>query len=1072
MLTGQFKYKGHTYGVEAYDFDDSIVAYLTPYTSEDKKYLDTGIHTGASDMGAQWDKLYVSVGIGNVYASCYTLEEEDETGKVVKFKNELNSSLLRKFGAIIRGMKSSCTNNNKVIDGLYDTFNPSKVLKYTFPTGYMCLEVRTIREMSYVNDDVSLSLEEDFSFSLKIEKLTSVNHKYALDLSEFIAPVDDGDWDLGDEEVIYTLSEIIEMHPDREYAWLKNRRYKVVKDRAEMIEICKKIWDHDGIVAFDTETTGLNVSVLSKQGMGDRLVGMVFSISPGESWYFPIRHKKIKNLCTEAEESDFINKYFKPILETKPLLCHNGAFDWKVMFYYGIFINLVEDTYILFKVTMWNDHRDMALGLKSLVKMILNRDSFELKDFVKGRFGDFVKFWDLDEESVKNYACPDTDSLLELFLYTVDTHLLDEYGAKKVYQIEVAFSLCIAYQEYYGHCVDIERIDDLVKAIVDTKTSEYEAMEEIVGHAFNPRSNKEMPKILYEELKYPIYEYTNTGNPSCGKKARKKLMEELDPEGNPKYPLISHLHNYLESCTLESNFTKNIGKFATEDGLMFSEVEQFLETGRVSVKNPNYQSYSDTVKKYIVPRPGFYALDADYSSVEARIMVSMAGCKDMVERMKDPDTDYHTIKAAQMFNIPYELVSHKQRKMSKGVNFGILYGLGDPNLGVTLYGEKTPENTRKAKHQKELYFKGMEELRGFIDKSKAQGVNQHFSTTYFGRRRYYDPRRVRQDTIERQSCNARIQGTAADIYKVAMVRLLHQLRKRGWLGKILISAFVHDECFLEVSKSLDPMIVLGVLRKCMMLDNPGWCPLFIGAGFGENWYEAKNTEIPIQVQDSFVERFGDSGLIWWDGNTKKLCDFVVNEIHLYGRDRVINYLKDAENKGKVLKPAINSLAHEVLDAIKDGASIEGCVCQDVESKVDMLENLMEFGKAFDCVELVKSADVRRPENLPADTDESSYDEEDDEDFDVAAAFTTLVFMYIDKVGCYYRNCSEGDEIYFRYYDSAPDFMKELHSLLSKKPGNAHLYAVKPDHSIYDTGMMVDRSVYPELIKIYAMAKRG
>lgn len=1069
MLVGTYKYGEHCYGVEAYDFDDSVVAYLTPHTSADKKFLDNGIHTGSSDMGAQWDKLYVSVGIGNVNASCFFLEEEDGEGNLVKYKNELNANVLRKFGAIIRGMKSSCNNTNKVIDGLYDTFSPSRILHYKFPSGTMSLEVRTIQSLEYQNGDVSLTLEEDFSYTQKIEKLTSVNHRFALDLSEFIAPTDDEDWDVGDEGIIYTLSEIIARHPDREYAWLDGRRYKVVTDVNEMVEICQKIWKHEGIVAFDTETTGLNVNVTSRQGIGDRLVGMVFSIEVGESWYFSIRHKKIQNLCTEAEEYAFITKYFKPILETKSLLCHNGAFDWKVMYCYDICINLVEDTYILFKVTMWNDHRDMSLSLKPLVKMILNRDSFELKDFVKGRFGDYVKFWDLDLESVKYYACPDTDSLYELWLYTVDTNLLDAYGAKKVYQIEVAFSLCIAYQEYYGHCVDITRIDDLVKSIKDTKETEYQKMVEIVGHTFNPRSTKDLTKVVFEELGYPVYGYTNTGNPSCDKKARAMMMEEVDIDGNPKYPLISHLHNYLESCTLESNFTKNISKFATEDGLMFSKVEQFLETGRVSVNNPNYQSYSDVVKKYIIPRAGYYALDADYSSVEARIMVSMAGCKDMIELMKNPDTDYHTMKASQMFGIPYELVTHKQRKMSKGVNFGILYGLGDPNLGAKLYGEKTPENTRKAKHQKELYFKGMEELRGFIEKSKAQGINQHYSTTYFGRRRYFDPRRVRKDTIERQSCNARIQGTAADIYKVAMVRLYQQLRKRGWLGKILISAFVHDECFLEISKSLDPMVVLGVLRKCMMLDNRGWCPLFIGAGFGECWYEAKNTEIPIQVQDSFVERFGETGLDWWDGNTRKLCDYVVDEINLYGRNRVIDYLKDENNRGKVLAPAINSLAHEVLDAINNGADIEGCVCRDVHSVSDVLDNLMEFGKAFDCIDLVEKADVRRPELSATQTqDEPDVDEEESYD---TPAWKDLMLMYVDKIGCYYRNTSDGGELYFRYYDTATAFMQQLHNMMANRIGTTKVYAVKEDNSIYETGMFVDRLIYPELIKVYAVRKR-
>ena len=1071
MLGGTYFYKGHTYGVEAYDFGDSIVAHLIPYTSKDKVFLDAGIRGVDFSTPAQWDKLYVKVGIGAVYASKYVTEDTDEEGKVVKYSNLLNSGALTKFGEILRGMKSACNRTNRVSDDLFDSFSPSRVVEYRFPTGFMKLEIRTIIAMQYTSEDVSLSLEEDYLTEVRIEKQTSIQHKYSLDMSEFIVPKKEDDWDFGDDDTIFSLSDIIEANPEKSYLWLKERKYHIVKTLKDAIPICKKIWKHKGIVAFDTETTGLNVNISSRQGIGDRLVGMVFSISPGEAYYFPVRHKKIANICDESTEDSVINKYFKPILEEKEILCHNGAFDWKVMYNYGIFTNIVHDTLILFKVSLWNDHRDMRLGLKELTHTVLNRDSFELSDFVKGKFGsNNIKFWDLEEESVKYYACPDTDNLLELYQWCVEENLLAKYGAKKVYQIEVNFSIVIAYQEYYGHCVDITRIDDLVKGIVTTKETEYAKMVEIVGHDFNPRSSKDMPKIMYEELKYPIYEYTNTGNPSCGKKARKMLMGERDSEGNPKYPLAEHLHNYLESCTLESNFTKNISKFATEDGLMFSEVQQFLETGRVSVSNPNYQSYSDVVKKYIIPRQGYFALDADYSSVEARIMVSMAGCQSMVERMKDPDTDYHTIKASQMFQIPYELVTPAQRKMSKGVNFGILYGLGDPNLGSTLYGSKSPENTRKAKRQKELYFKGMEELKVFIEKSKAQGTTQLYSTTAFDRRRYFDPRKVRKDTIERQSCNARIQGTAADIYKVAMVRLLHQIRKRDWLGKVLISAFVHDECFLEVHKSLDPIVVLGVLRYCMMLNKDGWCPLFIGCGFGRNWYEAKKTEIPIQVQDILINAYGEKGLDWWSGDTDRLCSFVVDEIHNYSRDRVLNYLKDSNNRGKVLAPAVNSLAHSVVKAIRQGTHIGGCICSDVQEKDDTIDNLLEFGKAFDCIDLVKEANIQRPTEISSKADEP----EDEVEYDSPeVSWKDNMKLYLNTMGCYYKKAhedSERDLVFFRYDDSKPAFMSFLKGFFDRHSGDTDVYAVKEDMSIYSTGIKIDKGAYPELVKLYMVGK--
>lgn len=1075
MLTGGFVYNGYAYRVSAYDYDDNVAMYLTPSTTAAQRYLDKGIRTEEDIVPASWNEFYVSVGIGFVKTDCYI--EETANGKA---KNAINRSLICKLGEIVRGMKSGSNNQNKENNGelFNNSFNPSSIIKYNFDSGYVRLEMKTIRELEYSGMaydeelgkevECSLSLEEDGSYDLKINRQTNVQHKLKLDLSEFVSQVeDDNNWDFGDD-TIFSLSDIIEKNPNKSYVWLKSRQYFIVNGPEEVEAICKKIWKHNGIVAFDTETTGLNVNITSRQGIGDRLVGMVFSIEPGIAWYFPVAHKKIKNICTPGNEQFIIEKYFKPILERKELLCHNGSYDWKVMYNYGICSNIVHDTLILFKVTMWNDHNSMSLGLKNLTRLILNRDSFELSDFVVGKFGsNDVKFWDLEEESVKYYACPDTDNLIELFQYCMDNRLLEKYGAKKVYQIEVAFSLVIAYQEYYGHCVDISRIDSLVKDITKTKDQEYAAMTEIVGHDFNPRSSVEVPKVMYKELGYPIFEYTDTGNPSAGKVARKKLMDYKDENGNDKYPLARHLHNYLEAATLESNFTKNISKFATEDGLMFSEVQQFLNTGRVSVSNPNYQSYSDVVKKYIIPRAGYYAMDADYSSVEARIMVSMAGCKNMVDMLKDPDADYHTLKASQMFNIPYELVTHKQRKMSKGVNFGILYGLGDPNLGATLYGTKSPENTRKAKKQKELYFKGMEELRVFIEKSKEQGTTQFFSTTYFGRRRYFDPRRTRKDTIERQSCNARIQGSAADLYKVAMVRLFNQLRKHGWLGLVLISGFIHDECYLEVSRSIDPFIMLKVLRGCMMQNIKGWCPLFIGCGYGHNWYEAKNTEIPIQVQDYLEENYGDTGIDWWKGDIDELCNYVVKTIDEYGRDRVINYLKDENNHGTVLNPAINALAHNVLDALKDGHAIEGAdTSTGVSSKEDMIENLEEFCRIFGCEDLLATADVRRPEHK-----EPVEEEVDEELEDIERAITPdnneVLSMRLKTFGVYYNNIKSDPRLYIRM-DNNVVLMNLVKGMLESSPGSVPVYTVQ-NGELYKVGYNADPRVYQKLLKTYISA---
>lgn len=1070
MLTGKYIYKGHIYNVSAYDFETSINIFLTCPLVKDKLFLDNGIAIGEDVNTPTWEKYFVKVGAGNVSCDCYMVTDE-ETGQT--YKSKVNLEVISKLGQILRGMKSNCDNRHRDdIDEVYDVgFNPSKVIKYSFENkGYMKLEMTTIVEVKYDCDGVSLELEEDGTYEEKIYKLTEKQFRVKFLLDEFTDKTSsigtDDDWDFSeDADFIFSLSQVIENNPDKDYLWLKGRKYEVVKTIERLEEICNKIWQHNGLVAFDTETTGLTVNITSRYGSGDRLVGMVFSIKPGEAWYFPIAHKKIDNVCTPANENYIIEKYFKPILESKKLVLYNGEYDWRVMHNYGICLNMVHDLYILFHVTLYNDHRGMKLSLKDVTKTFLHRDSFKLSDFVKGRFGDNVRFWDLPEESVKYYACPDTDNLIELLQWAMDNKILEQYDAKKVYEIEVAFSMVLAYQEYYGHCVDISKIDALEKGIIRDKEESYRKMVEIVGHDFNPKSSKDLKTVFFDEQNYPIVEETEKGNPSTGSEARKKWSKEKNSDGSPKYPLAELLQIYSDNATLESNFVKNIDKFATDNGLMFSSVNQFLETGRVSVRDPNYQSYSDTVKKYIVPRKGYYALDADYSSVEARIMVSMAGCKNMIDKLKDPDMDYHTAKASDMFGVPYELVSPKLRKMSKGVNFGILYGLGDRNLGENLYGSKSDENTEKAKHQKELYFKGMEELRSFIDVSKRQGTTQHYSTTYFSRRRYFDPRKTRKDTIERQSCNARIQGTAADIYKIAMVRLYTQIRKHGWAGQVLISAFVHDECFLEVSNSIDPCKILKLLRECMMLPIRNWCPLFIGSGFGRNWYEAKKTEIPVQVQEIMINNWGETGLDWWDGDSNKLYEWEVNMINDYRRDRVINYLKDENNWGKVFSPVENSLAHEVMEEIKSGVKVHGVVSTDFEIKSDMLENLYEFCKAFGITDLYDKADIQRPTHSETQNQvipEESYSEDYEEVSD-----TELAQARVEMIGVYMDSDNGVNKLYFKYSDSPIDrpLMNQVYNIFKNNTGDVETYAVKGD-GIYSTGMKVGKQVMPLVLQVY------
>lgn len=1079
MIRGFYREGDISINLEGYDMADTLVFYISCPLYENRKYIDRGIKIPDGDGGythypAQWDNLYFSVGSASASVSCFT---EEENGVV--YKNEVNALFLQRLGSLIRGMKMSCYTSNREdeLDALSHEFTPKKNLRYIIPDkegntrGIVEMDMCNVVKIKVGDDstDIQLHLEEDYTYDEKINKLTNRHHRIPLDLSDYIIEREDDSWDFGNlEDGIISLSEIIEKNPHKSYLWLNERKYHVITSKEEMERVCKKIWAHKGVVCFDTETTGLNITFKSRQGLGDRLVGMVFSIEEGEAWYFPVAHKKIKNICTPETENFTIEKYFKPILEKKDILCHNGSFDWKVMYVYGVFLNLVHDTYILYRLSLWNDNRGLSLGLKNLARVLLNRDSFELSDFVEGKWGsNDIKFWDLPLESVKYYACPDTDSTLSLYRYAVENNLFDKYDMKKIYEVEVLFSLCIGYQEFYGHCADVERSEELAKKIEETLEQEYKKMVEIVGYDFNPRSSKDLPRVMYEELGYPIYERTATGNPSCGKKVLKKLASATDVDGKPLYPFVKHLKTWKENAQLQSNFINNLKKLATEDGFMFSSVNQFLETGRVSVNDPNYQSYNDTIKKYIVPRSGFYMLDTDYSSVEYRILASMAGQEKLIEDFKDPDVDYHAYQASRMFSVPYELVSSSLRSQAKGVNFGLAYGMGDPKLGESIFGARTPENTMKAKKLRRLYFEGQEKIEKFFLDARSNGVNNSYSDTYFGRRRYFDKRVKDKSSIEREAGNNRIQGTAADIYKIAMVRLFTEIRKRGWLGKILLSAFVHDECVIEVHKSIDPAIMLKVLRECLMLQIPGWCPLYIGAGFGTNWYDAKKTEIPVQVQEIIEEKWGTTGLDWWNGDTDRLYQWEVDIINKYRKDRVLSFLRNEENWGGILPQIENTFAHNILDEIQKGRIVEGVVNTNVSTKDDMIENLREFCKAFDEEELFNKANIHKPDssliNNSTETELDTVEEEENE----ISLFDTIM-MKVKELGVGLD--TENKKVYIKFYDDDIPFMNIIHGMIVKNPGNFEVLAVKNDNEVYATNLSLDLKVYKNLLSSYISRK--
>lgn len=1019
MLKGTVLHKGTGFKYNVYGLD-SVSALNLRISSQKFDAICFMSNNEAVELGGELWERGLKIAVAKI-----TVETEghisEETGKMVK--SPINQEFFCQLGATLRYFKAHCTTKN--IDGFTGLklasgeFEPEEYTTYTIPgeDGNVLAKVKlrlgSIFELHGDTPLFSIDLVDDVMLDNEVYPTfkNGVQKGFA-NTEEYLG------FEVPKQTVLQintlggmytTLDEVIQAHPEKEFSWLREMDYKIVTDDI-LQEVCDYIYNYDSKVYFDTETTGLNINFKSRVGQADQCVGIILSVVDGESFFFPMQMKAIKNLCG-GDHFYFMEHYMRRILEGKELVAHNMAFDWKVAYIYDINANIVDDTLALYRLTIGAERPDMSVGLKELTSMFLHRDAIELDDIiVDGDWGENdIKFWDLSGELVKYYACADTDDTRGIYQYAVQNNLLTEYNAHKTYEIEIAFSLAVAYQEFYGHLFDVNKTELLRKEIMSNIDRIYNQMCEIIGHEFNPNSSPQLLKILYKELGIPEQISRKTGRATTDKETLQKLSEITDIEGNTKYPFVKMLLEYR----VNEGVRKIIDKFpeiATQDGYLFPGVKQYgTTTGRVSIKEPNYQSYNNPVKKEIIPRPGYYMFDTDYSSVEYRVLGNMSGNTMIKDSFYDPDFDYHTYQAARMYGVPYSSVTGKLRKAAKGINFGLPYGMGDESLGVRIFGEKSDENTRKASALRKSYFKGQEDIEVFFQNARDSGVANGYTETYFGRRRYYNRARFSTSSIRRQAGNHVIQGTAADVYKLAVGRVFKRICKEGWLGKVLLTGFIHDELLGEVSVDIDPMEWLKVLREefeVKIADAQGnpWCPLYMGFGWGRNWYEAKSTEIPIKLQWEFVEKYGDTGYPKWHGNVAEFCDSVPELLRVFEIEDCTKQLLSEEAQGKEIKPALNSSILGVLkedsihykDVLNDETlrsvyHIQGTITDAEGNTITDVPKTSDTQEAIDCFCMLHNVDRSKINVLSIeevdlssqggsiDMSDSSSDYEDDEE---------------------------------------------------------------------------------------------
>lgn len=705
-------------------------------------------------------------------------------------------------------------------------------------------------------------------------------------------------------DVYSTIRQVRDAHPDKSTDWIEQCNYVMVTDE-NLPEVMKSLWAAP-IISFDTETTGLKINFMSREGLADELVGVCLSDKVGTGYYFPLQHKLFKNLC-DGDHRYFMLTYMKELLEKKPIVCHNLSYDWKVAYIYDINVNCVFDTMIAFGVTKRYEYIGFQTGLKALCSMLFHIDMFEIADFVIGKWdGSSVTFADLPYELVAHYGPADADITLRLYYWCLQNKLLETYNAQRVFDLEVNFAKVVAYSEFWGYHIDVAQLPALEKDILDGMHTEQSELYRIAGKEFNANSSKQLQQIMYEDLKMPPMD----DKKSTAKEILGAYAKQTDSDGNPLYPFAYHLLEYRKYESVYKNFLKKKDNYISPDGYVFAEVQQLgTNTGRVSIKEPNYQSYNDVVKQRVTGRPGYYIFDCDFAQIEYRVLASMAGQEALIKAFDDPDLDYHTHQAARMFSVPYAAVSKKLRQQSKGINFGLPYGMGDESLGKRVFGTKSPENTAKAADLRKRFFEGQEKIQDFFTRVRENGVRNGYTETWLGRRRYYHKTVFSDGAIRRQAGNHVIQGTAADIWKTAVVRFFNRVVKEGWLGKVLFDGFIHDELMGECSVDIDPYEFIKAWREEYELSIDKFCKLYAGFGWGNSWYEAKKADYPPYFISQIIAKGSQPHT--WNGDYKALIKQTKEELYQYEIKRVVDWVKE-QKTGTIIAPHINAYLYDKM----------------------------------------------------------------------------------------------------------------------------------------------------------------
>ena len=592
--------------------------------------------------------------------------------------------------------------------------------------------------------------------------------------------------------------------------------YKLVDNEADLRKLCDFFRTNE-ILSLDTETT-------SKSAIDAELVGLSFAVKEFEAFYVPVPANR--------EEALRIVNIFKEVYEDPKILKigQNLKYDLEVLRNYGIELKgPMWDTMIAHYLIQPELHHN----LDYMAEIYLNYQTIHIDELIGPKRKNQRSMRDLLPSQVYEYAAEDADVTLRL-KNKLEPELKKYECEKLFYEIEMPLMPVLAEMELNGVCLDTDSLKE-TSNVLTSRINELEArIYELAGSPFNIASPKQVGEILFDKLKIiEKAKKTKTG--------QYVTSEEVLQQLRNKHEIVADILEHRGLKKLIGTYIDALPKLINpRTGHIHTSFNQTITaTGRLSSSDPNLQNIpirgedGKEIRKAFVPEPGCLFFSADYSQIELRVMAHLSKDENMINVFRE-GKDLHAATAANIYKKDIADVTRDERTKSKRANFGIIYG-------ITVFGlaERLDIPRDEAKMLIEGYFATFPQVHNYMEKSKEIARQKGYVTTLFGRRRYLPDINSHNATVrgfaERNAINAPIQGTAADIIKVAMIRIHERFKKEGIKSKMILQ--VHDELNFSVypeEKEKVERIVLEEMQGAFALA----VPLVADSGFGQNWLEA------------------------------------------------------------------------------------------------------------------------------------------------------------------------------------------------------------------------------------------